>query len=268
VNATLRILSASSLSLLLVLGCSRPEATPEERPAPSAASAQASPSTTAAQPAASAPSPAAAQPAKLLPSLQAFASALPAGFDAIPAERKAELEKLGLFLKTRLASGETAKVIFICTHNSRRSHMGQSAATLAAAYYGLRGIEAYSGGTEATAFNPRAVAALERAGFKIENPGGENPHYKLTFAEDRPAFEAFSKKYDDPTNPQQGFAAVMTCDHADVNCPTVAGSALRIPLHFVDPKASDDTPAEAETYDARFKQIATEVFYALSRVKA
>lgn len=145
--------------------------------------------------------------------------------------------------------------------------MGQLSATLAAAFYGLDRVEAFSGGTEATAFNPRAVAALERAGFQIENPGGDNPHYKMRFAENRAPVEAFSKKYDDAWNPKSGFAAVMTCDHADKNCPTVAGATLRIPLHFVDPKASDGTPEEAATYDERAKQIATEVFYAMSRVK-
>ena len=223
-------------------------------------------------PDAHAPDPAASDarpaPARLLPELRVFAESLPAGFDEIPADRKRELDKLALFLRTRQTSGETAKVVFICTHNSRRSHMGQVAATLAAAYYDIGAVEAYSGGTEVTAFNPRAVAALERLGFEIDKPGGSNPRYKVTFADNRPPIEAFSKKYDNAVNPARGFAAVMTCSHADQNCPTVSGATLRIPLHFVDPKRSDGTPSEAETYDARAKQIATEVFYAFSRIKA
>ncbi len=208
------------------------------------------------------------QPANLLPALQALATSLPAEFDAIPEDRRVQLDKLALFLRTRRDSGETAQVVFICTHNSRRSHLGQVTAMLAAAFYGLDRVEAFSGGTEVTAFNPRAVTALERLGFEIENPGGDNPHYKVAFAENRPPIEAFSKKYDDPYNPKDGFVAVMTCDHADQNCPIVAGAALRIPLHFVDPKVSDGTPAEAVTYDERTRQIATEIFYAMSRVRA
>ncbi|MEZ5964168.1 MAG: protein-tyrosine-phosphatase [Planctomycetota bacterium] len=208
-----------------------------------------------------------AEKPRLLPALQRFAESLPAAFDAIPAEHKTELDKLAQFLRTRTASGQPARVIFICTHNSRRSHMGQMAATLAAAHYGLEGIEAYSGGTEVTAFNQRAVDALRRIGFDIDTPSGMNPHYSVRFAEDRDPVEAFSKKYDDPTNPREGFAAVMTCGHADSSCPTVAGAALRIPLHFVDPKAADDTPEEAKAYDERLRQIATEVFYAFSKVR-
>jgi ArsR family transcriptional regulator len=51
------------------------------------------------------------------------------------------------------------------------------------------------------------VAALERAGFQIANPGGENPHYKVTYSAGRPPAEAFSKKYDDAFNPHDGFGA-------------------------------------------------------------
>jgi hypothetical protein len=47
----------------------------------------------------------------------------------------------------------------------------------------------------------------------------------------------------------------------------VTGSALRIPLHYEDPKASDGTPEEVATYDERARQIATEAFYTFSRVK-
>jgi len=205
--------------------------------------------------------------AQISPTLQKYIENLPSGFDAIPADRKRQLDKLALFIKTRRDSNETARVTYICTHNSRRSHMGQLFATLAAAYYGVDRIEVFSGGTEAKAFNPRAVAALERAGFSITNPGGENPHYKVTFASNRPALEAFSKKYDDAFNPKENFAAVMTCSQADKTCPTVAGATLRIPLHYEDPKESDGTPAEAATYDARARQIATEAFYVFSRLK-
>lgn len=204
---------------------------------------------------------------QLLPPLANFVSSIPAGFSAIPEDRRKQLDKLALFIKTSRSSGETARVLFICTHNSRRSHMGQLFATVAAAYYGLDHVDSFSGGTEATAFNPRAVAAMERVGFAITNPGGSNPHYSVAFASNRPTVETFSKKYDDATNPKEGFVAVMTCDQADKNCPVISGAALRLPLHYVDPKAADGTPQETTTYDERARQIATEVFYAFSRVK-
>jgi arsenate reductase len=155
---------------------------------------------------------------------------------------------------------------FICTHNSRRSHFGQVWAAVAAAHFGLENITTFSGGTEATAFNPRAVAALERAGFSIENPGGDNPKYKVRFGEAADALTCFSKKYDDASNPQKGFVAVMTCSDADRNCPIVPGAVARFATPYVDPKEADNTPQETARYDERCKQIATEMLYLMGKV--
>ena len=72
---------------------------------------------------------------------------------------------------------------------------------------------------------------------------------------------AFSKVYDAPVNPSEGFVAVMTCTQADEDCPYIPGAALRVALPYDDPKASDGSTAEAATYDERCRQIATEMFY-------
>lgn len=213
--------------------------------------------------------PATSQPSKstLYPELQAYVATVLAEFDQIPADRKANLEILAEYARTRRAAGEPVLMTFICTHNSRRSHMGQLWAAVAAAHYGIDGVQTYSGGTEATAFNPRAVAALERAGFRIA-PTTEppNPRYQVRFSDAASPQECFSKKYDDPSNPQANFAAVMTCSEADEACPMVAGAALRVSLPYVDPKGSDGTPGETAAYDERAKQIATEMFYLFSKV--
>jgi arsenate reductase len=144
--------------------------------------------------------------------------------------------------------------------------MSQVWAQTAAAYYGLR-VETFSGGTEATAFNPRAVAALKRAGFEIAEPGAQNnPHYEVQFLASGEPVTCFSKVYSDPPNPARDFCAVMVCSDADKNCPSVAGAALRVPLHFEDPKSADNTPAEAARYDERCAQIAREMLFVFSRV--
>jgi arsenate reductase (thioredoxin) len=201
--------------------------------------------------------------------LSTYIQQVASGMDAIPPERKKQLKKIALYVQTKKQSKEPANLTFICTHNSRRSHMSQIWAATAAAYYGIEaGIHTYSGGTEATAFNPRAVAAIQRAGFQVANPGGENPRYRVTFAEDGQAMECFSKKYDDPANAQENFAAVMTCSEADKNCPFIPGASLRIPIPYVDPKEADGTEQEAATYDERCRQIATEMFYTMAQVKA
>ena len=203
----------------------------------------------------------------LLPALESFIAEAIAELDRIPAERRLQLDALALFVAERTRNGEQAALIFICTHNSRRSHMAQLWAQAATHHFGINGVETYSGGTEATAFNPRAVAALERAGFPIEATStGDNPMYVVRFSESAEPMECFSKVYDQPPNPTEGFCAVMTCGAADADCPIVFGAAERIAITYDDPKAADGTAEEAAVYDERCRQIAREMLYAFSRV--
>lgn len=160
-----------------------------------------------------------------------------------------------------------AKLNFICTHNSRRSHLSQVWAQTMAAYFGVE-VETFSGGTEATAFHPNAVAALERAGFSIASEGGKNPRYRVQFNEMMEPMVCYSKTYDDSTNPSSGFAAIMTCSEADADCPLVLGADARIKLFYEDPKISDGTPIQVETYDERCRQIAAEMYFVFSQIKA
>ncbi|MEM7138391.1 MAG: protein-tyrosine-phosphatase [Myxococcota bacterium] len=188
-----------------------------------------------------------------------------ARFNEIPPARRATLEQLSEFIASRRASGEPIRLTFICTHNSRRSHMAQLWAAAAATHYGVGQVCVHSGGTEATAFNPRAIAAIARAGFGVDDPGGDNPHVLVSVADETPPIACFSKVYDHPVNPREGFAAVMTCSSADEACPVVLGAAARVAIPYEDPKVADGTDHEAETYDLRSNQIATEILYAFSR---
>lgn len=200
---------------------------------------------------------------ELYPSLARTVAALTQEFRTIPAARRQRLAQLAAYVRSQ-PPGQ-AKLNFICTHNSRRSHLGMIWAVVAANHYGLL-VSSFSGGTEATAFNPRAVAALERAGFRVRNPGGANPHYEVSFAQNQPALICFSKRYDDPVNPDKQFAAVMTCSEADEACPLIVGTDLRLPLTYEDPKEADDTPQERLRYDERVAQIGRELLYAFSLV--
>ena len=189
-------------------------------------------------------------------------------FDQIGAERKKELQQAAWFIRGKLDQGKAADVTFICTHNSRRSHFSQIWAQTAAAYYGLTNVTTYSGGTEATACNIRTVRALRRAGFSIaQSSGGTNPVYLAQYSESRPAAKMYSKRFASPENPQKDFAAIFSCDDAAGKCPVVEGAALRLPIVYVDPKVTDNTPAEAATYDERSRQIAREMFYLMSSVR-
>jgi arsenate reductase len=189
-------------------------------------------------------------------------------FDHIPQKRKELLQEVADYISSELRENDSVKLNFICTHNSRRSHLAQIWTQTAAAHYGINGVQTFSGGTEATAFNPRAVAAVERAGFHVKNPGGDNPKVEVKYAEDSEPMICFSKTFDDEFNPDTHFAAIMTCSDADENCPFVPGTSFRKAVTFRDPKESDGTDQEKETYDERCLQIGREMFYMMSMVQS
>jgi arsenate reductase (thioredoxin) len=196
---------------------------------------------------------------KLLPALAAYVADLEKDLNSLSDQRRQALEPLIAYLVDCLQRQSPILLNYICTHNSRRSHLGQIWGAVSAAVHRIP-VRTYSGGTEATSFNPRAVAAIERAGFTVSDPGGTNPHYLVTFSSEAPALECFSKTFDDIFNPTQNFAAIMTCESADRACPVVLGAA-RISLPYRDPKVADDTPEEIARYDERCRQIATEMLF-------
>ena len=204
----------------------------------------------------------------VLAPVRSYIAQLTGEFEQIPADRQKELKKAALFIRTKIQAGEPAQLTFICTHNSRRSHLAQIWTQTAAAYYDLEGLTAYSGGTEATAMNIRTVDALRRVGFSLtDSTGGSNPVYLVKSSDDKPEIRAYSKVYNAEGNPQENFAALMTCSQADKNCPVVQGSTFRIAIPYDDPKAADGTPEEAARYDERTRQIGREMFYMISQVK-
>lgn len=112
--------------------------------------------------------------------------------DQIPAERKRVIETLAEFVRNKVKADQQVRLTFICTHNSRRSHMAQLWTQAASWYYGIPNVRCFSGGTEATAFNPRAVEALREAGFSIEMAtAGENPVYEVKYADEPDLITAF-----------------------------------------------------------------------------
>jgi len=174
--------------------------------------------------------------------------------------------------RATLLTGATALALLIAAGPAWSIHFGPDA-------FGYEGdddaetgvdyswVDTVSGGTEATAFNPRAVAVMQRAGFVIEKTtGGDNPVYTVRYGDVAPAMEAFSKVYNDPPNPSEDYCAVMTCSQADANCPIVHGAAERVSIPFGDPKDFDGTDRETAKYDERCRQISVEMLYVFSRV--
>ena len=205
------------------------------------------------------------QKINLFPPLKNYSETFEKEFDLIPEERKKQLNALRQYIFEKKQNGQPVKLVVICTHNSRRSHIGQLWLAAATAFYNQDLIRTYSGGTEATAFNHRSVAALRRAGFEIvtADSQSENPIYYATFGHPHTPLKMFSKKYDHQDNPTNGFAAIMVCSSADEACPFVAGAERRFSLTYDDPKNFDDTPLETEKYDERVRQMGREIFYAM-----
>ncbi len=185
-------------------------------------------------------------------------------------ERKVLLDEAVRKLKNLLADSPRPMLLFVCTHNSRRSHLARVWAEVVQHQLsdGKPQVRMESAGTEATACNERTIASLERTGFQIEKKSeSENPVYYCAFVEagGYPAMKLWSKTLDDPAI-EAPVVAIMTCSDADLNCPIVPGAVGRIRLTYDDPKSSDGTPEEAGTYDRRSAQIAGEMHYVLSRV--
>jgi hypothetical protein len=203
-----------------------------------------------------------------LPELQPYVAEVAGELHLVPSERKTVLNAIAADVQKRLDSDQPAYLTFICTHNSRRSHMSQIWAQTAAYYYGLDSVQSFSGGTEVTACNCRTITAMRRAGFAVEDAtSGENPLYLVQYAQDRPPIRAYSKLYNADDNPKQEFIALMTCSSADLKCPTVEGSIARHAIHYIDPRLCDDTPTETAAYNERCREIAREMFYIMSQVR-
>ncbi|HET8885114.1 MAG TPA: protein-tyrosine-phosphatase [Salinimicrobium sp.] len=189
--------------------------------------------------------------------------------EIISEKRKDALKPLVDFIQQKIDIREEIRINFICTHNSRRSHLSQVWAQTFAHFFKIKNIFCYSGGTEATALFPMIAKTLENSGFKIKLISeGKNPVYSIKFAENQHPIIGFSKTFDDDFNPNSTFAAVMTCSHADEGCPFIAGAEKRIPITYEDPKIFDNTPEQAEKYNETNLKIATEMSYVFSQIKS
>ena len=187
--------------------------------------------------------------------------------ESITEDRKAILQPLIDFVQQKLDDRKEININFICTHNSRRSHLSQVWAQVASAHFNIRNVHCYSGGTEETAVFPKVAETMINQGFSIfKIAESDNPVYAIKYSDNALPIIGFSKKYDSLFNPVSTFAAIMTCSQADGACPFIAGAEERIPITFEDPKISDNTPEQSQVYAERSLQIAAEMFYVFSKI--
>ena len=182
-------------------------------------------------------------------------------------ERKAVLKPLADYIQNKVDSNQEIRLNFICTHNSRRSHLSQIWAQTMAFHFNIKNVFCYSGGTEATAMFPKVAETLTNQGFEIQKISDtENPVYAVKFDENQHPIICFSKTYFDEFNPKTNFSAIMTCNNADEGCPMVFGADSRFPIKYDDPKAFDGTELMNEKYAERSLQIASEMYYVFSQI--
>ena len=111
------------------------------------------------------------------------------------------------------------RVLFLCTHNSARSHMAEG---FLRAMAGAR-FEAGSAGTEKTSVNPLAIRTMAELGIDL---GGHT-----------------SKVYADVEFPAWDYL-ITVCDDANERCPWVPGSVERLHWSFPDPSRATGTEEE------------------------
>lgn len=187
---------------------------------------------------------------------------------SVPNDRIAILSPLVEYIQNKVDANEEIRLNFICTHNSRRSHLSQIWAQTMAFHFGIKNVFCYSGGTEATALFPKVAETLTHQGFQIEKVSQEeNPVYAVKFDGNEHPIIGFSKTYFDDFNPKSNFAAIMTCSNADEGCPMVFGAEARFPIKYDDPKAFDGTEVMNEKYAERSLQIASELYFVFSQIK-
>lgn len=187
---------------------------------------------------------------------------------SVSVERQNIAQPLVDYIQSKVDSKQQIRLNFICTHNSRRSHLSQVWAQTLAYYFDIKNVFCYSGGTETTALFLVAAKTLENTGFKIITiAAGSNPIYAIKYAADEHPILGFSKNFNSDFNPNSDFAAILTCSSADKECPYIPNAEVRIPVTFEDPKAFDNTPLQAEKYLERSLQIATELKYVFSKIK-
>jgi len=178
------------------------------------------------------------------------------------------LQPLVEYIQKKKSGNETIRLNFICTHNSRRSHLSQIWAQTMAFHFGIRNIYCYSGGTEATAMFPKVSETLTNQGFQIQKLSDtDNPVYAVKYDENESPIICFSKTYNSEFNPKSNFGAIMTCNNADEGCPIVFGAEARFPIKYDDPKAFDNTELQTAKYAERSLEIAQEMWWVFNSIK-
>ena len=140
------------------------------------------------------------------------------------------------------------KIVFICTHNSRRSQLCEVWGSILSKRFNLD-LSFFSAGTEKTEVCGEAIKSLERAGMDFTIVGNN------ILIQNK--IELHSKTLDEIKEDE--FISLITCSDAEKNCPIDPRSKKNIKLFYDDPKKYDGTKEESDEYDKTCKLIASEL---------
>ncbi|WP_413512829.1 low molecular weight phosphatase family protein [Myroides odoratus] len=203
----------------------------------------------------------------MYPELVATIASFQIGMD-LKEERKDILLGLAQSIDRERKAQQSVNLMFICTHNSRRSQFAQIWAQAAVAYYELDNILCYSGGTEETVLFEGVVETLQHQGFFIGVVAqGANPIYSIKYEPNGVPILGFSKRYTSFFHPADQFIAIMTCSQATDACPFVSGAKQSIALAYEDPQVFDGQYEQKAMYSKKSLEIAKEIFYVFAQLK-
>ncbi|MBK9193337.1 MAG: hypothetical protein IPM77_18635 [Crocinitomicaceae bacterium] len=124
-----------------------------------------------------------------------FVEQLQTEFDQIAEPRKKVLQEISNYISGVKNKNKIPSLVYICIHNSRRSHFGNIACAIASEHFKIP-VSSFSGGTEVTTFHPNAVNALRQIGLDITQADqGTNPTYQVKkFLQKKrsPAFQKYT----------------------------------------------------------------------------
>tara|TARA_B100000886_G_scaffold285967_1_gene210466 strand:- start:4029 stop:4604 length:576 start_codon:yes stop_codon:yes gene_type:complete len=160
--------------------------------------------------------------------------------------QKARIKKISKTLKNEIKSCNS--IVFVCTHNSRRSQFCQVWSQILSDIYKLN-LSFQSAGVVKTEVYIGVIRSLQRAGVDIDETG--------TILINNKQVSLFSKSLDEINFKK--FISIMTCSDAEKSCPTDPRSKKNISLFYPDPKRFDGTQDEIKEYDFTCKSIAAEI---------
>ena len=171
-----------------------------------------------------------------------------------PSEKeKEELNKIVYQINSSII--ESRNIVFICTHNSRRSQYCEVWGNVFSILYNEK-LTLYSAGTVSTNVYPEVINSFSRAGLETKSNNTivfNNTPIKL---DSKTLDEIGAKK----------FISLITCSDAEKSCPIDKRSIKNIQFFHRDPKAFDDTPQEIEAYDSICFIIAKQLNYIIKRI--